>query len=186
MRPYTRPQYFVVQHNRDKFVGVLVVQAIKKQTDFWLVPSSLLGHIGQTARNLRLGSANFTSNSSTTQLVYTTTFYTFQIDSKMSFQAVSERLSTLQESNEQLKILIDRLATIKFQPGSVPLGDEEDNVMGELTAEIQQTIKDQDEDFELLQEEVLDLDTGRRGSELEHQRDSLAQSVKRAVKELKT
>ncbi|TVY24986.1 hypothetical protein LHYA1_G005138 [Lachnellula hyalina] len=104
----------------------------------------------------------------------------------MSFQSVSERLSALQESNQQLKTLIERLATIKFQPGSVPVNNEEDNVIGELTSEIHQMLKDQDEDFELLQEEALDLDTGRRGSEFEQQKETLIAVIKRAIKELKS
>jgi len=105
---------------------------------------------------------------------------------KMSFQALSERLTTLQESNAHLKDLIDRLANLKFQPGSIPLDDDDDNVMTELTSEIQQTIKDQDEDFELLQEEVYDLGIGRPGSELEGQRSGLEEAVKRATKALKS
>lgn len=106
-------------------------------------------------------------------------------NTNMSFQTLSERLTALQESNAQLKELIERLATIKFQPGSIPLDNEEGNVMTELTSEIQQTLKDQDEDFELMQEDVYDLDSGRQGSELEVQKDRLDQAVKRAIKELK-
>lgn len=104
----------------------------------------------------------------------------------MSFQRLSERLTALQQSNAQLKDLIDRLATLKFQPGSIPLNNDDDNVMTELTLEIQQTIRDQDEDFELLQEEVYDLESGKPGSELEQQRSGLDHAVKRAQKELKT
>jgi protein transport protein SEC20 len=103
----------------------------------------------------------------------------------MSFQAVSDRLKDLQESNAQLKELIERLATIDFQPGSIPLGDDEDNVVVELTTEIQQIVKDQDEEFELLLEEVLDLDAGREGSELRQQQKELDAQVRRAMKELK-
>ncbi|KAE9381456.1 Sec20-domain-containing protein [Stipitochalara longipes BDJ] len=103
----------------------------------------------------------------------------------MSFQTLSERLTALQESNAQLKNLIERLSTIKFQPGSIPLDNEEGNVMTELASEIQQTLKDQDEDLELLQEDVNDLDPGRQGSELEQQKDRIDQAVKRAIKELK-
>jgi len=104
----------------------------------------------------------------------------------MSFEDVSERLTVLQESNAQLKDLIERLRTIKFQPGSIPVESDEDNVLSELTSEIQQTLKDQREDFELLQEEVLDLDSGRPGSELDKQRNGLLGSVERATRELKT
>ncbi len=103
----------------------------------------------------------------------------------MSFESLSERLTALQESNTQLKDLIERLETFKFQPGSVPLDTTKENVIGEITSEIQQTLRDQDEDFELLQEEVCDLDSGRPGSELEQQKDMLDHTVKRAIKELK-
>jgi protein transport protein SEC20 len=103
----------------------------------------------------------------------------------MSFESLSERLTALQESNAQLKDLIDRLATVNFQPGSIPLDNEDGNVATELTAEIHQTIKDQDEDFEMLQEEVYDMDSGRTGSELQDQKNRLDQGVKRGVKELK-
>jgi hypothetical protein len=113
-------------------------------------------------------------------------FQTAFSNTKMSFQALSEKLATLQESNAQLKDLIDRLATIKFQPGSIPLDNEEGNVIAELTAEIQQTIRDQDDDFKLLQEEVKDLESGRPGSELELQKSGLEYTVERAIKELKT
>jgi protein transport protein SEC20 len=102
----------------------------------------------------------------------------------MSFQIVSERLAALQDSNAQLRDLITRLATIKFQPGSVPLGDEDDNVKAELAAEIQQTIKDQEEDLKILQEDVIDLPSAREGSELDQQKSVLDVGVKRTFKEL--
>lgn len=73
----------------------------------------------------------------------------------MSFEGLQERLAALQETTSQLKGLIDRLATLKFQPGSVPLGAEEENsVSGELSAEIGQTLRGGLEDQELLLEEV--------------------------------
>lgn len=105
----------------------------------------------------------------------------------MSFQLISERLKTLQESNAQLKELIVRLATINFQPGSVPLAsDEESGVLQELAAEIHQTIRDQDEDFEVLKEEVEELDEGKKGSDAEDQKRQLQGAVMRGRRELKT
>lgn len=104
----------------------------------------------------------------------------------MSFEAVSDQLKILKEVNAQLKNLIDRLANINFQPGSIPLDDGDENVATELTSEIHQTIKDQDEDFELLLEEVHDLDSGREISELAHQKEELLSNVTRAVAELKS
>ncbi|KAH7364560.1 protein transport membrane glycoprotein-like protein Sec20 [Rhexocercosporidium sp. MPI-PUGE-AT-0058] len=106
----------------------------------------------------------------------------------MSFQIISERLKALQESNTQLKELIERLATINFQPGSVPLGgddDGEENVMQELAAEIHQLIREEEEDFELLNEEVEELDGGKRGSEMEQQKGELKGAVMRGRRELK-
>jgi protein transport protein SEC20 len=102
----------------------------------------------------------------------------------MSFQSVSDQLAILQESNAQLKDLIDRLANLKFQPGSVPLDDEEGNVITELTVEIQQTLRDQEEDFENLQEDVYDLPDDGLGSESGEQKMDLDATVKRAIKEL--
>lgn len=103
----------------------------------------------------------------------------------MSFEVVSERLKALQESNAQLKDLIDRLANLKFQPGSIPLDEEEDNVKVELTAEIHQIIKDQEEDLTILQEDVIDLDFGRSDGELHQQKAFLDHAVRKAIDELK-
>lgn len=73
----------------------------------------------------------------------------------MSFEGLQERLVALQETTTQIKELIDRLAELEFQPGSVPLGaDEEDSVSGELSAEIGQLLRSGLEDQELLQEEI--------------------------------
>lgn len=73
----------------------------------------------------------------------------------MSFAGLQDRLTALQESTSQLKELVDRLGDLKFQPGSVPLGtDEEDSISGELSAEIGQILKNNTEDQELLREEI--------------------------------
>ena len=102
----------------------------------------------------------------------------------MSFEIVSERLKTVQESNLQLEDLIDRLASLKFQPGSIPL-EEEDSAKAELTAEICQIIKDQEEDLAILQEDVIDLDFGRSDGETPQQKTLLDIAVKKALEELK-
>lgn len=104
----------------------------------------------------------------------------------MSFEVVSDQLKALKESNAQLKDLIDRLANINFQPGSVPLDDGDENVATELTSEIHQTLKEQDEDFELLLEETQDLDAGKENSELWQQKEELKSDVTRAITELKS
>jgi len=102
----------------------------------------------------------------------------------MSFEAVSERLAALQDTNAELKRSIERLATIKFQPGSVPLDNEEGNVLYEMQADIQGLMKEQEEDLENLQEDVLDLNPGREGSDLEKKRNTLDRAVKRAMGDL--
>ncbi|KAF9765666.1 hypothetical protein IL306_002040 [Fusarium sp. DS 682] len=99
----------------------------------------------------------------------------------MSFEGLQERLTALQETTTQLKELIDRLATLKFQPGSVPLTtDEESSESGELSAEITSTLREGEEEHELLQEEVEFL----RGAE--HDKDRLKEGVEKIGKELES
>ncbi|KAF4955305.1 hypothetical protein FGADI_4677 [Fusarium gaditjirri] len=99
----------------------------------------------------------------------------------MSFEGLQGRLTALQETTTQLKELINRLASLKFQPGSVPLTtDEETSESGELAAEITSTLRDGEEEHELLQEEVEFL----RGAD--HDRDRLKESVEKIGKELES
>lgn len=73
----------------------------------------------------------------------------------MTFESLQERLLALQETTSQLKELVDRLADLKFQPGSVPLDtSEEGSVSGELSTEITNLLRDGDDEKELLLEEV--------------------------------
>ncbi|KAJ3503719.1 hypothetical protein NM208_g16460 [Fusarium decemcellulare] len=97
----------------------------------------------------------------------------------MSFEGLQSRLTALQETTAQLKELIDRLATLKFQPGSVPLTtDEENSVSGELGAEITSTLRDGEEEHELLQEEVEFMRAA------EHDKERLKEGVEKVGKEL--
>lgn len=110
-----------------------------------------------------------------------------------SFESLQERLAALQETTAQLKTLIDRLADLKFQPGSVPLhsptaDDDEQppNVATELAAEINQILRDEDDELELLREEITDLRAGGRpGSDAEHRKQRLREGVKQLETELK-
>ncbi|KAK4141612.1 protein transport protein sec20 [Dichotomopilus funicola] len=103
-----------------------------------------------------------------------------------SFESLQERLAALQETTTQLRELIDRLANISFQPGSVPLSSsDEDNVATELSAEIHQVLREEEEDLELLQEEIIDLRAGRPGSEAEHRKTRLREGAQRLQAELK-
>lgn len=114
-----------------------------------------------------------------------------------SFETLQERLTTLQETTGQLKELIDRLATLKFEPGSVPLSNSisslsnagadgnTNNEAADLSAEISQVLREEEEDLELLQEEIIDLRSGRPGSEAEHKKTRLKEGAQRLAVELK-
>ncbi|KAK3300432.1 uncharacterized protein B0H64DRAFT_369688 [Chaetomium fimeti] len=103
-----------------------------------------------------------------------------------SFESLHERLAALQETTGQLRELIDRLANIQFQPGSVPLStSDEDNVATELSTEIGQILREEEEDLELLHEEIIDLRSGRPGSDAEHRKIRLKESAHRLQTELK-
>ncbi|CAD6441608.1 8f9b1653-5774-46e2-a1ca-66041cd2c67b [Sclerotinia trifoliorum] len=104
----------------------------------------------------------------------------------MSFESLSERLTALQESNRQARELIRHLETIEFQPGSITLDGDDDNILLELSAEIAQVLKDQSEDFARLQEEVLSIPLGRPNSELQRQREVLDEAVEMHIEDLKS
>jgi protein transport protein SEC20 len=103
----------------------------------------------------------------------------------MSLQTLQERLIALQNTTKQVEELIQRLANIKFQPGSIPLDDDDGDVSEELSSEIHQTLKEQSEDLELLDQEVQDLPSGRPRSDRERDKAELSSRVTRACQELK-
>ena len=110
---------------------------------------------------------------------------TAQKHARMSFDALQERLAALQETTSQLKELIDRLATVKFEPGSIPLGSDDDsNIATELSSEIHQILREEEEDLDLLQEEIADLRSGRPGSDAEHSKTRLKDGAARLEQEL--
>ncbi|KAI0136321.1 hypothetical protein BJ170DRAFT_6852 [Xylariales sp. AK1849] len=94
---------------------------------------------------------------------------------------LQSRLAVLQDAVAQLREHIDRLANFDFQPGSVPLGAGDDNVSNELSSEIIQILREQEEDLELLQEEVIDI---RPLKYLEHDKDRLRDGAERLKGEL--
>ncbi|KAK4202275.1 hypothetical protein QBC40DRAFT_347224 [Triangularia verruculosa] len=106
-----------------------------------------------------------------------------------TIDTLSERLSALQETTAQLQELIHRLANLKFAPGSVPLtgeGEEGENAATELSAEISSILREEEEELELLQEEIIDLRGGRPGSDGEHRKQRLKEGAQRLESELKT
>ncbi|KAI0196179.1 Sec20 domain-containing protein [Xylaria flabelliformis] len=101
------------------------------------------------------------------------------------FADLQDRLNVLQDATNQLKELIQRLANFDFQPGSVPLGAADDDHVGsELGSEINQVLREQEEELELLQEEIVDLPSGRPGSTLPHDRERLKDGAERLGQEL--
>lgn len=119
-----------------------------------------------------------------------------------SFEKLQDRLTALQETTNQVKELIQRLATIKFQPGSVPLPksisstnladdndpdySDENNVATELTAEISQILREEEEEVELLQEEVIDIPSASPGSDAHHRKNRLKETTQRLESEIRS
>ncbi|KAI1767669.1 Sec20-domain-containing protein [Hypoxylon sp. FL1150] len=105
------------------------------------------------------------------------------------FTDLQDRLAALQDATNQLEELIDRLANFDFQPGSVPLGagDNDDNVVAELGAEINQVLREQEEELELLREEIVDIRPAKKpGGELQHDKDRLRDGADRLGQELQS
>ncbi|KAI1206422.1 Sec20-domain-containing protein [Annulohypoxylon truncatum] len=101
------------------------------------------------------------------------------------FTDLQDRLTVLQDATNQLKELIDRLANFDFQPGSVPVGvSDDDNVCSELSSEINQILREQEEELELLQEEIIDIRPGKSGGDLQHDKDRLKDGADRLGQEL--
>ena len=74
----------------------------------------------------------------------------------MSGQSIQTRLATLSESLKQLQQSIARLSKLASQsPGNVPPDDADQRI--ELGQEIHQSLKEQEEAFELLRQDVEDL-----------------------------
>lgn len=101
------------------------------------------------------------------------------------FKELQDRLTALQDATSQLQELIDRLASFNFQPGSVPLAAaEDDNVASELSTEINQILREQEEDLELLQEEIVDIRPGKSGGDVQHDKQRLRDGATRLGQEL--
>lgn len=111
----------------------------------------------------------------------------------MNTQSLSTRAISLFEANKQTLHLIHRLARLPAQPGSSPLNPDAGDARLELSAEIYQNLKEQEEQFELLQQEVEELsDLGtrtassrRRNTDQDRERTSLTAQVVRLGEDLK-
>ena len=112
----------------------------------------------------------------------------------MNIQELNGRLGHLFEAHKQAVHLINRLAKLPAQPGSSSLDSDSADARLELGAEIHQSLKEQEEDFEILRQEVEDLTANinwtsaarTRDSEKLKERTNLATQVTRLGENLKT
>lgn len=108
----------------------------------------------------------------------------------MSTQIVSANLAALSDSIKVTFQLIHRLSKLSFQPGSTPL-DEHGDVRLELTQDIRDHLKQNEDQLETLKQEADDLiNVGptthrRRDSIKDRERARIAAQVARLEEELK-
>lgn len=106
----------------------------------------------------------------------------------MSFESLNARISALQETTKHVSILIERLRKIDFQPGSLPLDlddvEEEGNVVAELSQEIRDSLKEETESLELLEQEVGDIPGGKQGSHAGLLKEGLEQLLSKAQRDV--
>ncbi|GME22436.1 sec20 domain protein [Neofusicoccum parvum] len=105
--------------------------------------------------------------------------------------SLATRLASLSDQNKQTVQLIHRLAKLQFQPGSTPLDGEEGDVRVELSSEIHDSLKLQEEELELLRQEVDEITTGgalgskTKDSERERDKSRLSIQVARLGEDFK-
>lgn len=102
----------------------------------------------------------------------------------MSLDDLQERFKDIQEETTQVWQLIDRIADLDFTPSGPPLrADEEDSALAELSSEITQTLREGDDELEVIKEEVEDLPQGPGGA-AEDQRRRLVDEIWKFHREL--
>ncbi|EMC94942.1 hypothetical protein BAUCODRAFT_519515 [Baudoinia panamericana UAMH 10762] len=107
----------------------------------------------------------------------------------MSTTELIQQLSQLTEALKEVNALITRLSNLEFQPGSEPL-ESEDSVRVELAQDIHDSLKQIDDDLELLKQDAKDLtatsDSHRRSdSEKEREKARLSAQVARLAQDAK-
>ena len=115
------------------------------------------------------------------------------LGSEMTTQALNARSTLLFESLKQTHQLITRLSKFPSQPGASASNPDEGDARVELSAEIHQSLKEQEEDLELLRQEVEDQtntsswssSARRRDSGKDSHRTDLAAQVTRLGEDLK-
>ena len=112
----------------------------------------------------------------------------------MSTASLQARLAPLFDSLKQTQNLINRLSKLPSTLGSAPSNPDEGDTRIELSSEIHQTLKEQEEDFELIWQEAEDLSTisswarrrdSGRDSNKEKERNDLASQVAKLGEDLK-
>ena len=110
----------------------------------------------------------------------------------MTSPSLSARLTSLYDVHRQTLHLISRLSKLPIQPGSSSLDPADADARVELSAEIHQNLKDQEEELELLRQEVEDLTntsswggSRRKDSDKDRECESLAAQVARLGEDLK-
>jgi len=94
------------------------------------------------------------------------------------------RLTALADANKQTVTLINRLARLHFQPGSTALDGDDEDARTELSAEIHDNLKQQEEELEILRQEIEDLSASEHSRSTrrisERQKESTRVSVQAA------
>ena len=111
----------------------------------------------------------------------------------MTTQELSSRLRSLSEAHRETIHLISRLSKLPTQPGSGSPDISEGDARVELSDEIHQSLKEQEEDLELARQEVEDFTNSsgwvssarRRESEKDKDRVALIAQVERLGEEQK-
>lgn len=112
----------------------------------------------------------------------------------MNTQSLNARLTPLFDTHRKTLNLIHRLAKLPAQPGSSPLNPGEGDARVELSAEIHQSLKEEEEDFELIRQEFEDQTNSgswtnpsrRRDSAKDKERSALAAQVTRLGEDLRS
>ena len=111
----------------------------------------------------------------------------------MTIRELGSRLKTLSEVHRETSQLIARLSKLPLQPGSTSLTPDNADARVELSSDIHQRLKEEDEELELLKQEAEDITSGsswgstarRRDSEKDRERIGLVSQVERLGEDLK-
>jgi protein transport protein SEC20 len=108
----------------------------------------------------------------------------------MSATELAQQLAQLSESLKTTNALITKLSKLAFQPGSEPLDSDANTVRVELSQDIHDSLKQLEEELELLKQEAEDLTTStrthtRRDSERQREGARLSGQVSRLAEDLR-